>query len=228
VRSVARRFGLRASFLPKIFVDRAGSGCHLHLSLWNKDQNLVPDPQAVAGVSTIAQAFIAGILKHLPALMALTTPTPNSYRRLRPHNWSGAFACWGLDNREAAIRVPENPAGGATNFELRTGDASANPYLALGAVITAGLDGVKGNLELGEPLSSDPGYLSAEEQSARGIIPLPTNLFEAIESLKRDELLLDALGPGLAMSYLAVRKAEFDVLSKMELEDEVKLLAERY
>ncbi|NET53629.1 MAG: glutamine synthetase, partial [Merismopedia sp. SIO2A8] len=106
IRAIALQNNLKASFLPKIFADKAGSGCHLHLSLWQDGENLLPNPEADGKLSEIARRFIAGILHHLPALMALTTPSTNSYRRIRPHCWSGAFRCWGMDNREAAIRVP--------------------------------------------------------------------------------------------------------------------------
>ena len=229
VHAVASRHGLEASFLPKIFSDKAGSGCHLHLSLWREGENLVPDPAGKHGLSNSACAFMAGILSHLPALMALTTPSPNSYRRISPHCWSGAFRAWGLDNREAAIRVPTHPAHpGPTNFELKTADASANPYLALGATITAGLDGVRRGLDPGEPVDVDPGCLPEIERSKRGLDPLPTSLGDAIDHLSRDETLLNALGPELAQAYLAVRKAEWDALREMDLEAEVKLLRGRY
>lgn len=229
VHGVAVQHGLKASFLPKIFADKAGSGCHLHLSLWRDKQNLMPDPESAWGLSAIAQTFVAGLLHHLPALMALTTPSPNSYRRICPHTWSGAFRCWGLDNREAAIRVPTPPTNrGVTQCELKTMDASANPYIALGAVIAAGLDGIRHNLSLQEPVAVDPGYLPQPERRARKIDRLPTNLGDAIEHLSHNEMLLNSLGPGLAQAYVAVRKAEWQALKDIDLSEEVKLLLERY
>jgi len=229
VKAIALQHHLKASFLPKIFADKAGSGCHLHLSLWQDGQNLLPHPEIPGELSEIARRFIAGILHHLPALMALTTPSTNSYRRFLPHYWSGAFRCWGIDNREAAIRVPSNPEEiGPTHFELKTVDASANPYLALGAVIAAGLDGVKHCFELGEPVAVDPGYMTESERSDRQIDRLPTNLGDSIEQLSNNKILLDALGTELAQAYLAVRKAEWEAMKDLELEAEVKLLLERY
>lgn len=229
VRAIALQHNLKASFLPKIFADKAASGCHLHLSLWHDGQNLLPNLEADGGLSEVARRFIAGILHHLPALMALTTPSTNSYRRIRPHYWSGAFRCWGMDNREAAVRVPSNPEEiSPTHFELKTVDASANPYLALGSVIAAGLDGVRHCLELGEPVAVDPGHMTESERSTRGIELLPTNLGESIEQLSNDKVLLDALGTELTQAYLAVRKAEWEVMKDLELEEEVKLLLERY
>jgi glutamine synthetase len=228
VRGIALRHGLQASFLPKIFANHAGSGCHLHLSLWRDGENLMPDPTGIGGLSKTALSFMAGILHHLPALMALTTPSSNSYRRLQPHFWSGAFRCWGLDNREAAVRIPSNPTGAPTHLELKTVDASANPYLALGAVIAAGLDGIRQGLEPDDPVNVDPGYLTESDRQSHQIDRLPTNLGEAIAHLTQDQLLLDALGPDLAKAFLAVRKAEWEALKEMELEDEVKLLLQRY
>ncbi|TAE60739.1 MAG: glutamine synthetase [Nostocales cyanobacterium] len=229
VRAIANRHYLTASFLPKIFAETAGNGCHLHLSLWRFGNNVTPDFQGVCGVSTVARSFIAGILHHLPALMAITTPSPNSYRRIRPHFWSGAFSCWGLDNKEAPVRVISSSHGeGSSNFELKTVDASANPYLALGAVIAAGLDGIRNNLEPTAPIDQDPGLLSLDERVSKGIIPLPENLGEAIAHLQKDDILLTALTPELSQAFLAVRQAEWEAMKDWELEDEVKLLLERY
>lgn len=229
VRAIALQHNLKASFLPKIFADKAGSGCHLHLSLWHDGQNLLPNVEATGELSKIARRFIAGILHHLPALMAITTPSTNSYRRILPHSWSGAFRCWGMDNREAAVRVPSNPEEfSPTHFEVKTVDATANPYLALGAVIAAGLDGIRHCLELAEPVAVDPGILTESERTNREIDRLPTNLGEAIEHLSADKVLLNALGTELAQAYLAVRKAEWEAMKNWELEEEVKLLLERY
>lgn len=229
VRALALQHNLKASFLPKIFADKAGSGCHLHLSLWQEGHNLIPNPDTNGELSELARRFIAGILHHLPALMALTTPSTNSYRRIRPHCWSGAFRCWGMDNREAAVRVPSYPeAPSPTHFELKTLDASANPYLALGAVIAAGLDGVRHRFELGQPVTVDPGYMTEAERSIGAIDLLPINLGKSIEQLSSDSVLLDALGAELAQAYLAVRKAEWEAMKDLELEEEVKLLLERY
>jgi glutamine synthetase len=228
IHAVALRHGLMASFLPKIFADKAGSGLHMHLSLWRGDNNLMPEIGGRWDLSDRARAFMAGVLAHLPALMALTTPSPNSYRRLKPHFWSGAFRCWGIDNREAALRLPTSPDGPPSNFELKTCDGSANPYLALGGVVAAGLDGVRRRLDLPEPVSGDPGNLSAAERQQRGIDALPANLGEALEQFSMDPVLSAALGPELARAFLAVRWAEWQALKDVSLADEVNLLLERY
>ncbi len=228
VKAIAHQHDLAASFLPKIFPDAAGSGCHIHLSLWQNGQNLLPDRQGVCGLSPTAREFIAGILHHLPSLMALTTPSVNSYRRLLPHCWSGAYRCWGPDNREAAVRVPSNPTGCPTHFELKTVDASANPYLALGAAIVAGLDGVQRSLEAPNPVTVDPGNFSPEELSSQGIERLPSNLGEAIACLQQNNVLLQALNSELSQAFLAVRQAEWSAMKDWELEREVTTLWARY
>ncbi|GIW06396.1 MAG: glutamine synthetase [Dehalococcoidia bacterium] len=230
VHAVARRHGLRATFLPKPWTDRAGSGAHLHLSLWRDGRNVVADPDDGSRLSAVAERFCAGILSHLPALMAITAPSHNSFKRFQPHSWSGAYTCWGYGNREAAIRIPPSgqPGGPLSNFELKTSDATANPYLSLGAVIAAGLDGVRMERRLPEPVAIDPANLAEAERANRGIRRLPSSLGDALAALDTDRVLLDALGPALARSYLAVKKLEWNGLRDMTHEDEVKLLLERY
>jgi glutamine synthetase len=226
-RGVAQKYNLVASFLPKIVENAAGSGCHINLSLWQGEQNLMGDIAHPSGMSEVGRYFMAGILQHLPALTALTIPTRNSFRRIRPHFWAGAFTAWGYDNREAAIRVSKSKQF-CTRFELKTADASANPYLALGAIVAAGLDGLEKKLELPNEISTDPALLSEAERSANKVYVLPSNLGEAIQHLENNSVLLEALGSERAKAYLAVRKMEWEALKDVSLEDEVKMLAERY
>jgi glutamine synthetase len=214
VKGIASQHNLKASFAAKPILESTGSGCHLHVSLWQDGKNAFFDASDPIKLSKLAYHAIAGVLEHLPALCALTVPSVNSYKRLQPGWWAGAFACYGLDNREASVRVASThllPSadinGKSTNFELKTCDASANPYIALGGLIAAMLDGIKRKLEPGEPLQSAPGAMSELEREARGIVQLPKSLNEAISNLERDEVLLGALG-GLAQSFIAVRKAE--------------------
>ena len=229
VRGMAIRHGLIASFLPKLFEDKAGSGCHLNFSLWRNAANISGDDQQATGISLDAGAFISGVLDHLPALAAVTIPSKTSYRRIRPHCWAGAFRSWGHQNREAAVRVSKNKAGTrASRFELKVLDATANPFMALGAVIAAGLDGLRRNLALPEEVDMDPGLIPEDQRKARGIDRLPQNLGEAIAALRNDDVLLNAMGPDLAKSYVAVRQNEWDNLKDLSLEEEVALLAERY
>lgn len=227
VKAVAQQHGLVASFVPKLFESKAGSGCHLHLSLWRGDQNLIPDGSG--SLSGIAKAFAAGLLHHLPALMAIAAPSPNSYRRLRPHCWSGAYCAWGMDNREVALRVPSNFAQPSpTHLELKTVDGAANPYLALGSAIAAGLDGIAQSYPLPDPVQQDPGAMSETERGDRGIALLPQSLSAALEAFEQDTVLLEALGKPLAQTHLAVRQAELAAMEGMTLEVEAELLRDRY
>jgi glutamine synthetase len=227
VRNVAYQHGLYASLAPKPFPDQAGNGAHLHFSLWNKagKRNLMYDPNDPYGMSTLGYQFLAGVLAHLPALLAITCPTYNSYRRLQPHFWSSAYTAWGPDNREAAIRIPSqyrSDRAGSTNAELKPCDASSNPYLALGGLLAAGLDGVQRQLTLGEPTLIDPGNYSDEERASRGIQRLPTTLQEALDNLEQDTTLMEALGPLLSRSYLGVKRLEWESFSNEDIAYEMK------
>jgi glutamine synthetase len=213
VRGVAAQHGMVASLAPKPWADQAGSGAHLHWSIWNADHstNVLADPQGVAGLSELARHAVGGVLRHLPGLLGLTTPSTNSFRRLQPHYWSSAYTAWGIENREAAVRVPSrywDDEAGSTNLELKASDNSANPYIALGGVIAAALDGIKHALDPGEPVDQDPGNLTDEEREQRGIRRFPTTSKEALDELERDEVLMAALGGGLGTEYLKVRRAE--------------------
>ena len=226
-RGVAIKYGLTVSFLPKIFENAAGSGCHINLSLWQDDKNITGDAKDKTGLSKTGRSFVAGVLTHLPALTALTLSTRNSFRRIRPHFWAGAFTAWGYDNREAAIRVSRGKSG-ASRFELKAADASSNPYLALGSMLAAGLDGLEHNLELPSETTVDPALLNEAERRANHIHALPTSLGEALVALQNDKVLLDTLGNDRAKAYLAVKKMEWEALKDVTLADEVKLLVERY
>ncbi|HKU59339.1 MAG TPA: hypothetical protein VJP39_07020, partial [Gaiellaceae bacterium] len=153
--------------------------------------------------------FIAGVLEHLPGLCGLAAPSFNSYHRIVPQYWAGAFVCWGFDNREAPVRVASVFRGAeeaSTNAELKACDASCNPYLALGGLIAAGLDGLERGLEPPEPVDVDPATID-------GIERLPQTQADALDALERDELLTAALGHVLTESYLAVRRSEWAAYS---------------
>jgi len=213
VRAVAAHHGLVASLAPKPFADQAGSGAHLHWSIWDRDHitNRLADAAGQAGLSSLARHAIGGVLAHLPALLGLTTPSVNSFRRLQPHYWSSAYTAWGIENREAAVRVPSrywDDEAGSTNLELKASDASANPYIALGGVIAAALDGIERGLDPGEPVNEDPGNLTDAERARRGIVRFPETAGGAFDALERDEVLMAALGAPLGIEYLKVRRAE--------------------
>jgi glutamine synthetase len=213
VRGVAAQHGMVATLAPKPWADQAGSGAHLHWSIWDAAHttNKLADPADPAGLSTLARQAIAGVLTHLPALLGLTTPSVNSFRRLQPHFWSSAYTAWGIENREAAVRVPTrywDDEAGSTNLELKASDSSANPYIALGGVMAAALDGIERGLDPGDPVNEDPGNLSDADRERRGIRRFPLTAAEALDELERDDVLTTAMGEGLATEYLKVRRAE--------------------
>jgi glutamine synthetase len=231
VRGVARQHGLLASFAAKPFLQEAGSGAHIHFSLWGAPsssaagRNLLYDPAGRGGISQMGYHFIGGVLAHLPALLSLTCASPNSYRRLLPHFWSSAYTAYGFDNREGAIRIP-SPFWGreaeSTNLELKPADHSGNPYLALGGLIAAGLDGIRRELDPGEPVDVDPGNLSEEERQRRGIRRLPETLDAAVAALEADQTLRDALGPLQATAYIAVKRLEASHFADQSPEEEAR------
>jgi len=218
VRGVAFRRGMWASLAPKPIPDQAGNGTHLHASLTDLADDgsagraqVFADPQDRYGLSATGYHFIGGVLAHLPALVALTCGSVNSYRRLQPQFWSSAYTCYGMDNREAAVRICSPLRGDASssvNLELKPSDSSANPYLALGGFIYAGLDGIQRKLDPGEPVSVDPATMSRAEREAVGARRLPRTLTEALDALAADELLTGAMGPLRSAAYLAVKRSE--------------------
>ncbi len=218
IRGVAAQHGLVASLAPKPWPEAAGNGGHIHFSLWDEGggRNRFHDPPRDDRLSDEGRAFIAGALEHLPGLCGLTAPSFNSYHRIVPQYWAGAFTCWGHDNREAPLRVPSVFWGmeeASTNVELKAADASSNPYLAIGGLIAAGLDGLERGLELPEPVEVDPATIPEDERAQRGILRLPATQEEALNALEGDSVLTDALGPVLAGSYLAVRRSEWAAYS---------------
>jgi glutamine synthetase len=169
------------------------------------------DPADRNGLSQVGYHFIGGLLAHLPALVALTCASVNSYRRLAPQMWASAYTCYGMDNREAAIRICSalrGDPGSSVNLELKPSDSSANPYLALGGFIYAGLDGIRGKLDPGEAMNVDPATLTEAERAAGGAHRLPASLAAALDALSADTMLMDALGSLRSTAYLAVKRSE--------------------
>jgi glutamine synthetase len=214
VRAVAADHGLDATFRPKPFPELPGSGRHVHCSLWRDGENVLYDPDAEGPypLSEDGRAFVAGLLDHAPALVAITAPTVESYDRLAPGMWSSAYVCWGEDNREAVVRIPSVDRGApeaTTRVEFKPADNTANPYLVQLALVAAGLDGIERGLDPGAPLNRDPGTLSDEERAAQGIERLPTTLAEALDALEADDTIAAAMGEELLGSYLEVKRSEW-------------------
>jgi glutamine synthetase len=226
VRGVALRHGLYASFAPKPYPDQIGSGAHVHLSLWDDDgRSSLYDPAAPGGLSRLGRHFIAGVTEHLPALVALTTPNYNSFRRLVPSAWASATTGWGFDNKEVALRVCSpfyKREEQSYNLEFKPSDPSSNPYLALGALIACGLDGIERELEPGEPCDRDPARMSPADLARSKVRPLPTTMADALDGLEKDDVLLGSMGALLARGYLGVRRSEESAFSAGDEELEIR------
>lgn len=213
VRAATARKGWRATFAPILKPGGVGNGVHIHFSLEDKQgQPLSYDAAAPHGVSRVAAPFLAGILAHGRALCAVTAPSMVSYERLRPNAWSASVTNLGQRDREALVRIcPVSAKPGASvarsfNFEYRAADAAATPHLALGALVRAGLDGLRGNLALPRAASViEIARMSEQERRTAGIVTLPKSLPEALDCLERD----DAIMPeAMRMPYLMHKRGE--------------------
>ncbi|MER5388244.1 glutamine synthetase family protein [Saccharopolyspora sp. NPDC002686] len=222
VRSVARRHGWRASFAPCLVPGGGGSGGHLHLSVHDEDGNLFAGGSGPHGLRPAGEAFLAGVLRELPALLAIGAGNPASFLRLKPSSWAGVWQVWGREAREAALRLITGTTGTeqwAANAEVKCFDATANPYLAVGAVLAAGLAGVRGELRLPGEVTGDPAALDERARESAGIRRLPTNPAEAADALAASAVLADAMGPEMHDAMLTVRRAEAERFADADPEE---------
>jgi glutamine synthetase len=227
IRAVGRRYNYRTSFSPKVEAEGVGNGGHVHISLWRDGRNLMAGGDGPCGLTPVGESFGAGILNRLPALLAIGAPSVASYLRLVPSHWAGVYACWGLENREAALRMITGSAGSsdwAANLEIKCIDLTANPYLLLAGLLVAGLDGLAAGARLPVPIDVDPAALAAEELEGRGIRRLPTTLRESTDALAADPVLREALGSALIDSVLAVRESEIELFAEASAEEVVRAL----
>jgi glutamine synthetase len=206
IKELARHQDKLATFMAKPFNDEGGSGFHLHFSTTDDDgRYLFDDPQGRFGLSDTGRAAIAGILAHAPALAAILNPTINSYKRFGPDTLAPWLIDWGLDNRSAMVRIPPE-RGRASRLELRLGDASANPYLAIAGLLAAAQLGISENLEVPDPLE---GYGYDPTKAER----LPSNLGAALDALEADAALADVLGKPFVTTFLAYKRDELERFS---------------
>ncbi len=211
VHAAARAHGLRVSFAPLVAAGQVGNGWHLHTSVSRKGANLLSGGRGPSGLTADGSAYLAGLLRDLPAVVAVTAPSVCSLERIRPGFWSGAYTFWGVENREASLRlVPSTPLLGAAhaNVELKPSDASANPYLALAVVLAAGIAGIEDGLTPPAPVQEDPGQWSEDRRAAHGIHPLPATAAEQAAALLASQRIRAALGEELTGAFLAVRAAD--------------------
>lgn len=209
VKAIAQRHGLHASFMPKPIFGINGSGMHVNISLFKDGKNAFADPSDKNGLSKEAYQFIAGLLKNIKGLSAVTNPLVNSYKRLVPGYEAPVYLAWSCSNRTALIRVPAS-RGAGTRVELRCPDPSANPYLVLAVLLQAGLDGIKNNLEVEPETVANIFAMSDKEREDAGIDNLPNNLYEAVNFMKESELAKAALGEHIYENYVEAKEAEWD------------------
>ncbi|GAA2119875.1 glutamine synthetase family protein [Nocardioides bigeumensis] len=223
IRAVGLRHGLRTSFSPKVDAAGVGNGGHVHLSLSRDFRNLMSgDEQGLHGQTDEGQGFAAGILEHLPGLLALGAPSAASYLRLVPQHWAGAYACWGLENREAALRFVTGSAGqesSAANLEVKCVDLHANPYLLLAGLLVAGTAGLDSGARLPAPVDVDPASLGDDVLAERGVQRLPVDLRAALDAFLADEILTAGLGAALVTGIRAVRESEIERFDGVAPED---------
>lgn len=214
-REVARGCGWRASFAPKPVPDGVGNGVHIHFSLADREGRPVTyDTDGPGGLSPAAAAFCAGVIAHLPAILAFTASSVPSYLRLKPHNWSASYTSLAVRDREATLRIcPVTTIGGRDpagqyNIEFRAADATANPYLALAAIVRAGLEGLRRRLPAPPLVTGDPEEMSADERRDLGLVRLPQSLGDALDALEADPVVTGWFAPVFLECFTGVKKGE--------------------
>ncbi|KAA0547849.1 type I glutamate--ammonia ligase [Bacillus sp. BGMRC 2118] len=210
VKTIARKHGLHATFMPKPLFGVNGSGMHANLSLFKGKENAFFDTNGELQLSDTARHFIAGILKHAPAFTAVTNPTVNSYKRLVPGYEAPCYVAWSARNRSPLIRIPSS-RGLSTRVEVRSPDPAANPYLAMAVLLAAGLDGIKNKLNAPKPVDRNIYVMNKAERLENGIVDLPATLAQALDQLKSDEVIKGALGEHLLEHFIEAKEIEWDM-----------------
>lgn len=214
LKSIAMKYDLHCTFMPKPIAGINGSGMHVHQSLFTMDNktNLFHDPNGEYQLSDIAKSFIAGQLKHIRAMNAILNPTVNSYKRLVVGYEAPVYVAWGQRNRSALIRIPRITAGRekAVRAELRCPDPTANPYLAMAAMLATGLEGIEKNMKAPAPVEENIFEFTDETAAARGITTVAKNLMEALEELNNNSVLREALGDYTVEKLVEAKTAEWD------------------
>ena len=210
VKTIAKRHGLYATFMPKPKFGISGSGMHINMSLATKEgKNIFADENGKIGLSDDAYHFIAGIIKHARGMSAITNPLVNSYKRLVPGYEAPVYIAWSAKNRSPLIRIPAS-RGNGTRVELRNPDPTANPYLVLALCLAAGLDGIKNKIEVPESVDCNIYEMTPGERRAAGIENMPADLKEAVDCLVADEFLCSVLGEHITTKYVEAKMKEWE------------------
>lgn len=208
-RTIAKRHGLHATFLPKPKFGVDGSGMHVNISLEKDGKNIFADPEGKLGLSQEAYQFMAGVMKHIEGMTVITNPLVNSYKRLVPNFEAPVYIAWSASNRSPLIRVPAG-RGSSTRVELRFPDSAANPYMTLAVCIAAGLEGIKNKLTAPDSVDKNIFALSDKEREDLGIRRLPVNLQEAVKHLEKDDFVQSVLGEHISREYVEIKKKEWE------------------
>ena len=208
VKTIAKRHGLYASFMPKPKTGVNGSGMHINMSLARDGVNVFYDGQDCNHLSKEGYWFIGGIMKHIAAITAITNPLVNSYKRLVPGYEAPVYIAWSMRNRSPLIRIPAQ-TGTTQRIELRSPDSATNPYLAIAVCLAAGLDGIRNQIEPPASVEGNIFAMSEEEREKAGIKCLPTSLAEAIDGLEQDALIREVLGEHISRKYIEAKKDEW-------------------
>lgn len=205
LKAIAGNYGTDVTFMPKPFEGEAGNGLHVHMQIFEGDKNLFADYDNPGKVSEYAKSFIAGIMRHAPAITAIANPSVNSYKRLVPGYEAPVYITWGYSNRSVLLRVPMFKDPSKAAIEIRSPDFTTNPYLLLHVLLLAGKNGVENKLNPPEPRSDDVFELSDDQREKDGIQILPTNLGEALIALQGDNFILEAMGPHLGPAWIVTK-----------------------
>jgi glutamine synthetase len=228
-KQVARNKGMIGTLMPKPFQHLAGSGLHVHISLFDPSgENLFEDitDQRGLDMSEKAYHFIGGILKHGPSLIAIGAPSVNSYKRMQPGSWAPAHICYGAGNRSVLVRIPEKRR--TRRFEYRGADGTCNPYLLAACLVAAGLHGIQNRMDPGDPVDVDVSKMSEIELKEKGITWVPRNLSQAIDHLSEDTILAETIGRSIWEEFIKIKRTEWDKFSRHVSDWELRLLSSRF
>ena len=222
VKTIAKKYGLHATFIPKPIFGINGSGMHTNMSLFKDGKNAFFDPAGELQLSDTAYSFIAGVLKHVAGITAVTNPLVNSYKRLVPGYEAPCYIAWSASNRTDIIRIPAS-RGAGTRVELRSPDPSTNPYLCLACCLAAGMDGIKNNLPAPDSVDVNLFKSTQEERDALGVKNLPGSLYEALKTMEEDGLVKEVLGEHAYNAFYTSKMQEWDsfrmFVSQWELDE---------
>lgn len=227
VKTIARKHGLYATFLPKPISGINGNGMHTNMSLFTDEGNAFYDEDGELQLSETAYHFLGGVLEHAANFTAITNPTVNSYKRLTPGYEAPVYVAWSGSNRSPMVRVPAS-RGNSTRLELRSVDPTANPYLAFAAILAAGLDGIENKLEPNHAVDRNIYLMDDAERRRAGITDLPDTLFEAINFLDSDDVVMAAIGEHMGRTFVDAKRLEYQAYRREVSQWEIDTYLEQY